>query len=102
MAGVRSSHGYLLLRRRVRREEDVCWLCGKSINKALPYKDPTTGQVNRWSWSLDHVVPIDERPDLALDRSNARAAHVTCNNARGKRPPVRHASTAPLATSRSW
>ena len=101
-AHMRRTHTYLLLRRRVRREESVCWLCGQEIDRSLPYKDPETGLVNRWSWSLDHVIPLDDRPDLAFDRANARAAHVTCNNARGKRPPVRPTLLTDLPTSRSW
>lgn len=104
VAGVRGTWAYRLLTRDVRREEPpICWLCGHAINLALPYRNPATGQVNRWSWSLDHVEPIDERPDLALVRSNAKPAHLACNVARGKRAVRHRAHPAPqLTTSRHW
>lgn len=32
----------------------------------------------------DHVLPLDQRPDLALERSNLVAACVPCNTRRGR------------------
>jgi 5-methylcytosine-specific restriction endonuclease McrA len=32
----------------------------------------------------DHVVPLDQRPDLALDRSNLTPSCVPCNTRRGR------------------
>ncbi len=32
----------------------------------------------------DHVEPLDQRPDLALDRSNLVASCVPCNTRRGR------------------
>ena len=32
----------------------------------------------------DHVIPLDQRPDLALDRSNLVASCVPCNTRRGR------------------
>jgi 5-methylcytosine-specific restriction endonuclease McrA len=32
----------------------------------------------------DHVMPLDQRPDLALERSNLVAACVPCNTRRGR------------------
>jgi hypothetical protein len=32
----------------------------------------------------DHVIPLDQRPDLALDRANLVAACVPCNTRRGR------------------
>lgn len=32
----------------------------------------------------DHVLPLDQRPDLALDRSNLVPACVPCNTRRGR------------------
>jgi 5-methylcytosine-specific restriction endonuclease McrA len=47
---------------------------------------------NRCHWCLkptrrlvaDHVIPLDQRPDLALERSNLVAACVPCNTRRGR------------------
>ena len=59
-------HHWRKLRAQVLAEERyVCWLCGK------PGAD-----------SVDHKVPLVERPDLRLDRSNLRAAHLKCNSGR--------------------
>jgi 5-methylcytosine-specific restriction endonuclease McrA len=99
---VRGTHAYRVLVRQVRREEHVCWLCGQPIDVTLPYRDPITGQVNALSWTLDHVLPLDDYPHLGLVRTNCRAAHHRCNSARGKRPPTRLRPAAPLHTTRRW
>ena len=94
MPSPRRTYAYRLLCRRVRLEERTCWLCLRPI-------DMTAAPRTRWSWSLDHVIPIN-RGGAPLDRSNARAAHYGCNSARGDRPPPRAASSAALQTSRRW
>ncbi len=98
---LRSSIAYRALCRQVRRAEHVCWLCLKPIDPDLPYRDPETGKVNPMSWSLDHVVPVSQHPELGLIRDLARAAHYSCNSARGNRPPKRDVPK-PLHTSRAW
>jgi 5-methylcytosine-specific restriction endonuclease McrA len=99
------SHAYRTLARIVRREEDICWLCGHPIDLTLPYRDPLTGRVNALSWSLDHVVPV-ARGGPTVDRANARAAHYGCNSARGDGAPRGQARNQPqraaLITSRDW
>jgi len=102
MTDPRHTSPYRVLARQVRREDGVCWLCGKDIDRTLPYRDPATGRVNQWSWTLDHVIPIDVAPQLALVRSNCRAAHHRCNSARGKRPPRMIQPITTLITSRRW
>ena len=47
----------------------VCHLCGR------------TG-----ADQVDHLIPRCERPDLALDVTNARPAHGMCNVMRGRTP----------------
>lgn len=70
------------LRAQVKREEGICWLCGKPI-------DPDLAAPHPHSFSLDHVRPVStgatpaERRALELDRANARAAHRICNMRRG-------------------
>ena len=97
----RKSPAYKALCRTVRREERDCWLCGRPIDPALPYRDPRTGEINRLSWSLDHVVPLSHGgPEL--DRANARAAHLGCNIARGNRASHPRVEVATLVTSREW
>ncbi len=60
----------------VRSEEPNCWLCGQPI-------DHTAKPRSRWSFSVDHIIPVDERPDLIYERSNVHAAHYGCNSSRG-------------------
>lgn len=54
----------------------VCHICGKPIDRALPAR-------HRLSWTLDHVIPYKERPDLAFEVWNLKPAHWGCNSAKG-------------------
>jgi 5-methylcytosine-specific restriction endonuclease McrA len=38
------------------------------------------------STTADHIVPVAERPELALERTNVRGSCVPCNRARGHLP----------------
>lgn len=98
----RGTRAYKALRVRVRSEDTTCWLCLEPIDVTLAYRDPITRQINPWCWTLDHVVPVEARPDLALERSNARAAHLRCNQSRGDQPPHATRNAGPLRTSRDW
>lgn len=60
----------------VRSEEPNCWLCGQPWD---PHAKPRT----RWAFSVDHIEPVDARPDLIYHRSNVHAAHYGCNSSRG-------------------
>lgn len=42
------------------------------------------------SFTLDHDQPLSMRPDLALDRENAKAAHLVCNQRKGNREAPRN------------
>jgi 5-methylcytosine-specific restriction endonuclease McrA len=82
---VRSSAEYKALRaaflyrcRTVRNKDGSyglpCWLCHESINYLLHYRSP-------WAPTVDHVIPMRLRPDLALDVTNWAPAHKHCNQA---------------------
>lgn len=58
----------------------LCWLCGQPINYHAPAYHPD-------SFELDHFYPRASHPDLALDESNFRPSHASCNRARGKKDP---------------
>lgn len=76
----------------IRRDRGICWLCGHD-----------------GADTADHVIPYDQRPDLAWSPANLKAAHGTrrtiashgyeCqgNYGRGKKPPPRKAMH-----SRKW
>lgn len=60
---------------RLRRNSDVCWICGGDIDPDLPYTDPM-------SFTADHVNPVS----LGGHRlGEMRAAHRSCNSRRGNR-----------------
>lgn len=64
-----------------REQRQPCWLCDQPIDYTLRYPHPE-------SFSADHVVPVEARPDLALVYSNLRQAHLSCNKERGARLPA--------------
>lgn len=70
----------------------ICWICGRAIDMGLPATD-------RWSWSMDHVIPLADAPCLALDHSNLREAHRSCNSSKGRRTTPVHTHTT---NSRDW
>lgn len=65
----------------VKREEPICWLCGREIDAWRRWPDPQ-------SFSLDHLLHASKHPLLALERTNARASHLVCNQRRGDRPGI--------------
>ena len=74
----RSSRAWKALCSELRRElAPICWICGRDIDLTL---DPR----HRMSWTLDHVLPMHTHPELAMDRTNLRPAHRSCNSRKGK------------------
>jgi hypothetical protein len=89
---IRSSHQYQDAVARFRLEcathynEDGtigarCWLDGDPIDYRLRYPHPL-------SFSMDHAIPVRERPDLMLDPENFRPSHLDCNVRRGTDDPA--------------
>lgn len=84
---VRSSHAYKTVTEKFRRDCSqqrnsdgsrgaACWLCGQAINYLLKGPHPA-------SFSVDHMIAANERPDLMLDVNNFKPSHFGCNSARG-------------------
>lgn len=63
------------VRAAVLAEEDVCWLCHRPVDKALPFG-------NEWSAEVDEVQPVS-RGGSPFDRNNCRLSHRGCNRRRG-------------------
>lgn len=61
----------------------VCWLpdCQRPIDYTLRSPHPD-------SFSVDHAIPVAERPDLAEDPANFRPSHLDCNKRRGTDDPT--------------
>lgn len=79
------------LLRKVKAQEDSCWICGGPVDTSLPHGLPNSPEV-------DEVIPVSLGGD-PLDRSNCRLAHRLCNVRRGNGTKKR---TAPMVTSRGW
>jgi hypothetical protein len=60
-----------------------CAICHRKINYNLTHP-------NRMAFTLDHRIPIAQRPDLALAVSNFQPAHAKCNRDKstGRLPPM--------------
>lgn len=82
------------LRKRVLREEDLCWLCGQIVDKTLHHHDPGAPEV-------DEVIPVSKGGD-PYDRKNCRLAHRLCNQQRGNGDRQPKKVDKPLRTSRDW
>ena len=59
------------LRAQVMREEDVCYICGRQVDKSLPGTAPMGPQV-------DHIVARSEG-GAVFERSNLHLVHSRCN-----------------------
>ncbi|HEU4422116.1 MAG TPA: HNH endonuclease [Pilimelia sp.] len=60
----------------------VCPKCRRPIDWTLPYKDPETEQVNRWSKSVDHAHETQDGGALT-DLANLVTVHLGCNASKG-------------------
>ncbi|MGW2206771.1 HNH endonuclease [Streptomyces sp. NPDC001774] len=68
----------------------ICHLCTNPIDLTLPVN-------HAMSWTIDHVLPLNQYPHLAEDISNARPAHRTCNSRKGTKEAIDKPKT-----SRKW
>lgn len=69
----RNTRAWRTLRDQVVREEPTCRL-------------RIVGICTLVSTTADHIVPVTERPDLAMQRTNLRGSCRPCNRARGHLP----------------
>lgn len=56
----------------------ICWVCGEEIDRSISGRD-------KMGWTLDHVIPRWEAPQLTYEESNLRPAHNIHNATRGGR-----------------
>jgi 5-methylcytosine-specific restriction endonuclease McrA len=81
--------------RRVKAEENDCWLCGQPVDKTLPPYLPGSPEV-------DEIIPVS-LGGSPIDRNNCRLAHRICNVRRGNgTQPAKGTRVTPLATVRAW
>lgn len=79
MSGARTTSAYQRFVVRVKQLERawVCYRCTVDIDPDLEYPDPM-------SWSLEHVKPVDQFPELMFDIDNATGSHFICNSKHGR------------------
>jgi hypothetical protein len=84
---IRSTHEYKTAREQYRlkcsvhrqpdgTKGDPCVICGERVDYNLRYPHP-------FSWSLEHLISVKDRPDLLLDENNWASAHFGCNSMKG-------------------
>lgn len=82
---IRHSHAYKKARASFHSEcrlaRKPCHLCGEDIDYRLREPHP-------YSWTLDHVKPVQDHPELIMERNNWAAAHRDCNVRRGTDEPA--------------
>jgi 5-methylcytosine-specific restriction endonuclease McrA len=66
------------IRTRLIASAQVCAICGGWLDRTAPPR-------SRWRPSVDHIVSISRRPDLAFEPSNLRVVCTGCNSSRGAR-----------------
>jgi len=59
-----------------------CCRCGLPVDLSLPYRDPVTGRVNRWSKSIEHLTELDREQGNPYE---VDLAHLHCNTSHGAR-----------------
>lgn len=91
-------------RQQVLARETRCRRCGRIVNKALPYRDPRTGKVNKMSASVGHLTELDANGHPY----NAGLEHLSCNSRAGaiygnaKRGRGKPRPTAKVDSSADW
>lgn len=65
------------LRKRVLATYDTCAICGREVDKTLPYLDPLAPEV-------DEIVPVS-RGGSPYDWNNLQLVHRVCNQRKGNR-----------------
>lgn len=96
MATLRNDRGYTArrdaLKRKSRKTNAPCHLCGKAIDYGLPYK-------HAMSFTADHVDAVGTGGHML---GELRPAHRSCNSRRGKKPLSTALKAAEPTTSREW
>lgn len=99
MSNPRRSNGSLRnkVRTRVLKEEQVCWLCNRTVDKTLTNLPGQHGQrcandecpgcvPHPMRAEVDEVVPVS-KGGSPFDRANCRLSHRLCNQKRGNGDP---------------
>ena len=72
----RAGRRWRALREQIKAPKPPCYLCGQPINYEAKYPD---GE----SFTVDHIKPWVNNPELREDPGNLVAAHARCNKSKG-------------------
>lgn len=64
-------------KKRIYATQDICGICGKPVDKTLPWPNPL-------SKSVDHIVPVSLGGHPS-DIDNMQLAHLACNRAKSNK-----------------
>lgn len=86
------------IRARLLATQDVCALCGRTIDKSLRTPHPMSAEV-------DEIIPVSKGGN-PLDIRNCQLVHRVCNQRKGNKMPGHARHQAPtrsgLPNSREW
>lgn len=66
-------------RKKIIKEQSICALCGKPVNKKLKYPHPLSA-------SVDHIIPL-AKGGHPSDLENLQLAHWVCNRQKSDKLP---------------
>lgn len=96
MATYRNDRAYVAkrdaLKRRARRDNNGCHLCGRAIDYDLDYRHPM-------AFTADHIEAVGAGGSMT---GPLKPAHRSCNSRRGKKALGAMKTVAKPLTSRQW
>lgn len=101
----RPEHGphaatYAKNRQKILQSQTICGICGKEVDKTIPYPDPLSA-------CIDHIIPINKGGHPS-DINNLQLAHMVCNRAKSdnlvqvKYQPIKEVNNRDLPLSKDW
>lgn len=78
-------------KRRILATQNICGICGRPVDKTIPYPHPLSA-------SVDHIIPIN-RGGHPFSIDNLQLAHLSCNIA--KRDNLMREDSKPVESNRN-
>lgn len=81
-------------RKRILMSQDICYICGRVVDKTLPPDNPLSPQV-------DHIIPL-ARGGSPSDISNLALTHKVCNNKKSDKLIGERTDESPRQWTTNW
>lgn len=85
---------FLKNRKRILMSQDICYICGRVVDKSLDQNNPMSAQV-------DHIIPL-AKGGHPSDISNLALTHKICNNRKSDKLIGENKNESPRAWSTNW